>query len=516
MDGHSCSEMMQVSIEWIEEPDAVRMDVDAFIVLVSPQGVQHGSMRQAWNSLLLPLMERHLFQGAPFQTYAVPLQGRGESRTVIFVGVGERPLTSEELRVAAAQAAKAALKMRVRSLAWELNAPLVALTSEQDAAAAAQALTEGVILGAYRQRQYKQNAASYEGIEKLLLFRKGSVPSAEKADWEQGIRRGLAYAESVCLARDLTNLPGNMLVPDDLSKAAVSVAAKHGFESSVLDERQLEELGMGGLLAVGQGSAHPPRLVVIRYQGREQWEDVIGLVGKGITFDTGGISLKRRAGMEEMISDMAGAAAVLGVMNALGRLKPAVNVVMVIPTAENMPGGSAFKPGDVIRTYSGRTIEVLNTDAEGRVVLADGMTYAREQGATRLIDVATLTGAVLTAFGDVATGAVTNDDAMLEEFVLASKRSGEKVWPLPAYKEFWDMLKSDVADVKNSTGSRGAAITAGLFVGTFAEGLPWIHLDIAGTAFLAKERGVNPKGATGVMVRTITEWILAQEAEKYS
>lgn len=514
MDGYSCSETMQVSIEWIGETDAARVDVDAFIVLVSPQGAQDGSMRQAWNSLLLPLMERHLFQGAPFQTYAVPLQGRGESRTVIFVGAGERPLTSEELRVAAAQAAKAALKMRVKTLAWELSAPLVAFTAEQNAAAAAQALTEGMILGAYRQRQYKQNASAYTGIEQLLFLRQGSVSAAEKAEWEQGIRRGLAYAESTCLARDLTNLPGNMLVPEGLAEAALNVAAKHGFESAVLDERQLADLGMGGLLAVGQGSVHPPRLIMIRYQGRDKWDDVIGLVGKGITFDTGGISLKRRAGMEEMISDMGGAAAVLGVMNALGTLRPAVNVVMVIPAAENMPGGGAFKPGDVIRSYSGRTIEVLNTDAEGRVVLADGMAYARELGASKLIDVATLTGAVLTALGDVATGAVANDDTMLEEFILASKRAGEKVWPLPAYKEFWDMLKSDVADIKNSTGSRGAAITAGLFVGTFAEGLPWIHLDIAGTAFLAKERGVNPKGATGAMVRSITEWILAQEAKE--
>lgn len=182
----------------------------------------------------------------------------------------------------------------------------------------------------------------------------------------------MAYAESTCLARDLTNLPGNMLVPEGLAEAALNVAAKHGFESAVLDERQLAELGMGGLLAVGQGSVHPPRLIMIRYQGRDKWDDVIGLVGKGITFDAGGISLKRRAGMEEMISDMGGAAAVLGVMNALGTLRPAVNVVMVIPAAENMPGGGAFKPGDVIRSYSGRTIEVLNTDAEGRVVLADG------------------------------------------------------------------------------------------------------------------------------------------------
>ncbi|MDR0268826.1 leucyl aminopeptidase [Paenibacillus sp.] len=511
MNGHSCSEYMQVSIEWNKEMRVAEYDVDAFIVLVSPQGIQGGSMRQVWNSMLLPLMESHLFQAEPFQTYAVPLQGRGEYRTVIFVGAGERPLTSEELRVAAAQAARMAMKMRAKKLAWELSSPLLAFSVEQDASLAAQALTEGLILGAYRPKQYKKHSSSFQGIEQLIFLREGQAAAAEVPEWEKGIGRGRAYAESTCLARDLTNLPGNFLVPEDLAGAALKVAEKHGFEASVLGEKELKELGMGGLIAVGQGSVHPPRLIVIKYQGKTEWGDVIGLVGKGITFDTGGISLKRRVGMEEMISDMGGAATVLGVMNALGALRPAVNVVMVIPTAENMPAGNAFKPGDIIRSFSGRTIEILNTDAEGRVVLADGMTYARQQGAVKLIDVATLTGAVLSALGDVATGAVTNDDVMLEEFILASKRSGEKVWPLPAYKEFWDMLKSDVADIKNSTGSRGGTITAGLFIGTFTEGLPWIHLDIAGTAFLNKERGVNPKGATGVMVRTITEWILAQE-----
>ncbi|MWV44203.1 leucyl aminopeptidase [Paenibacillus sp. HJL G12] len=512
MKGHSDSGSIQVSIDWKENLDAAQYDVDAFIVLVSPQGIQDGSMRQVWTSLLLPLMESHLFQAAPFQTYAVPLPGRGEYRTVIFVGAGERPLTSEELRIASAQAARMALKMRAKKLAWELSSPLVTFTAEQHARIAAQAMTEGMILGSYRHKQYKKSNSEYKGLEQLTFLRKGKVSGVEMADWEEGIARGRAFAESTCIARDLTNLPGNFLVPEDLARAAVEVAEKHGLESTVLDEKQLAAMGMGGLIAVGQGSVHPPRLIMIKYQGKDDWEDVIGLIGKGITFDTGGISLKRRVGMEEMISDMGGAAAVLGVMNALGRLRPAVNVVMVIPAAENMPAGNAFKPGDIIQSYSGRTIEVLNTDAEGRVVLADGMAYAREQGAAKLIDVATLTGAVLSALGDVATGVVTNDDTMLEEFILASKRTGEKVWPLPAYKEFWDMLKSDVADLSNSTGSRGAAITAGLFIGTFAEGLPWIHLDIAGTAFLNKERGVNPKGATGVMVRTLTEWILAQEA----
>ncbi len=236
----------------------------------------------------------------------------------------------------------------------------------------------------------------------------------------------------------------------------------------------------------------------------------MGLVGKGITFDTGGISLKRAPGMEELISDMGGAAAVLGVMEALGRLRPRINVVMVIPSAENMPSANAFKPGDIITSMSGRTIEVLNTDAEGRLVLGDALTYAREWGAKRIIDVATLTGAVLSTLGDIATGAVTNNEEFMERFLAASNVSGEKIWQLPAYPEFREMLKSEVADIRNAAGRFGGATTAGLFVGEFAEGLPWIHLDIAGTAFLSKERGVNPRGATGVMVRSMVQWLLSE------
>lgn len=276
----------------------------------------------------------------------------------------------------------------------------------------------------------------------------------------------------------------------------------------MLDEREIELKGMGGLQAVGKGSVNPPRMIAIRYQGTNQWENVVGIVGKGITFDTGGISLKRAPGMEDMISDMGGAAAVLGVMEALGRLRPRINVVMLIPSAENMPAGNAFKPGDIITSLSGRTIEVLNTDAEGRVVLGDAITYAREWGAERIIDVATLTGAVLSILGDVATGAVTNDEGFLTELLEASRLSGEQIWALPVYPEFREMLKSEVADIRNAAGRYGGATTAGLFIGEFAEGLPWIHLDIAGTAFLSKERGVNPKGATGVMVRTLLEYLL--------
>jgi leucyl aminopeptidase len=429
---------------------------------------------------------------------------------VILAGKGDSTLDGESLRLWAAQIARTALRLKAQRLVLQLPNNFPELTSGLSEAEAAQALSEGFVLGVYRGKHYKQEQPVYTGIDTLIIRMEQQASEDQAESWRQGIERGQAFGEATNLARDLTNVPGNMQVPSDLAVAAIAIAERYGLPAEVLDEQELENKGMGGLLAVGKGSIHPPRMIIIRYQGTNHWENAIGLVGKGITFDTGGISLKRAPGMENMISDMGGAAALLGVMEALGRLRPRINVVMAVPSAENMPAGNAFKPGDVITSYSGRTIEIINTDAEGRIVLADALTYVREWGAKRIVDVATLTGAVQSVLGDIATGAVTNDEALMEEILQASTRSGEKIWQLPAYSEFRETLKSEVADIRGNGGRFGGATTAGLFVGTFAEGLPWVHLDIAGTAFLSKERGVNPKGATGVMVRTLLEWLLSQ------
>ena len=270
---------------------------------------------------------------------------------------------------------------------------------------------------------------------------------------------------------------------------------------------------MGGLTAVGAGSVNPPRMITLRYTGDPDNADVLGLVGKGVTFDTGGISMKKPDGMEEMISDMGGAATLLGALHVVGQLKPKVNLVVVIPAAENMTSGTAYRPGDIVTMLSGHSVEVLNTDAEGRIILAEGMTYAKAQGANRLIDVATLTGAILISFADIATGAVTNDDEFLKPFLQAASAAGEKVWQLPNYPEYRAMLKSDVADIKNATSSDrwAGAITAGLFIGYFAEETPWIHLDTGGTAWLWSAKGIEPKGATGVMVRTLAAYLCGEQ-----
>ncbi|WNS40905.1 leucyl aminopeptidase [Paenibacillus sp. MMS20-IR301] len=500
-----------MNIEWGSGTDPALLEGDALCFIISEAQIQGEGIPAEWAGRLSRLSGAGLFSGKPGQIYILPVLDRPELPVIILAGSGDGRLGMQELRLLMAQTVRAAARLKAALLIVAVPDELhrqSALTAES----AGQAIAEGLVLGAYRRRHYKLEQPAYSGPGRVRLHMQRQSEALEDASWKLGIARGLALGEATNLARELTNLPGNMLTPSGLAAAAVAVAERHGLPAEVLDEQELALKGMGGLLAVGQGSNHPPRMIAIRYQGGSEWKDVVGLVGKGITFDTGGISLKRAPGMEDMISDMGGAAAVLGVIEALGRLRPPVNVIMLIPAAENMPAANAFKPGDIITSLSGRTIEVLNTDAEGRIVLGDAITYAREWGAERIIDVATLTGAVVSILGDIATGAVTNNRAFLEEILEAAGCAGEQIWELPAYPEFRELLKSDVADLRNAAGRYGGATTAGLFIGEFAEGLPWVHLDIAGTAFLPKERGVNPKGATGVMVRTLLEYLLRSAA----
>ncbi|MDO7907415.1 leucyl aminopeptidase [Paenibacillus sp. JX-17] len=499
-----------MKIHWQAGSGQPDQRAEAVVLLVSPDDLDKGGIHPSADAALAALRERHLFDGSLLKTYVLPVLENGSRQTLILIGRGDQPLTGEELRLAGIKAAKEVLRIQASIVAFRVPSTVMNYTVEQGNRAAAQALTEGILLGLYRRSTYKQNAASVIEPDELFYYPSGITDEQTVQEWEKGIELGIAFGEATRYARDLINIPGNLLVPQTLADQAVQLAEKYGFESHVLNEEEITEKGMGALTAVGQGSIHPPRMIVIKYQGREAWEDVIGLIGKGITFDTGGISIKPALNMENMISDMGGAAAVLGVMDALGRLRPAINVVMVIPSAENMPAHNAFKPGDVITSMSGRTIEITNTDAEGRLVLADGITYAKALGAERLVDVATLTGAVLVLLGDVASGILTNDETFSQGMISASKRTGEKLWPLPVYEEFRDMLKSDHADLKNNAGRYGASSTGGLFIEAFTDGTPWVHLDIAGTAYLTKERGVNPKGGTGVMVRTLVEWLLSE------
>ncbi|UHA76126.1 leucyl aminopeptidase [Paenibacillus sp. 481] len=502
--------MILTNVNWMNETnisvlagDAVQAEADAVVVIATKKQWEQGTHVVPGAKLVQQAVQCGLFDGIKTQSFPT---GSDKAPVLIAVGHSNDVLTIADIRIMMVQAAKEALKARAKRVAIVVPQQSDSMKFTGSLAEAGHAIIEGFLLGAYQRVTYKRDAKPPHGFEQLTVY--GADDALEQV--EQGATRGKAYALGTTLARDLTNLPGNVLYPSKMAEVAQDLAHTFGFEVHILDEHQAEAKGMGGLIGVGKGSVNPPRMIVLKYQGKEEWNDVYGLVGKGITFDTGGISIKPSANMEQMICDMGGAGTMLGAMVTIGHLRPKANVLCVIASAENMPAGNALKPGDVITSYSGRTIEVINTDAEGRLVLADAMTYAKELGATKLIDAATLTGAVTVALGDFTTGVVTNDEALMQQLTTASKRTGEYVWQLPSHQEYWDLLKSEVADVRNSCGRAGGTITAGLFVGTFADGLPWVHLDIAATAFLNKARGVDPKGGTGAMVRTIAEMITSE------
>lgn len=379
------------------------------------------------------------------------------------------------------------------------------------------AAAEGLLLGAYRPLSYRSQAD--DGAGRFPIRRIRFCVAAKDGDMSSLVRAAEAAertADATVFARDLTNTPADRLGPSELAQQALDLAGEYGFECEVLDERELRARGMNGVCAVGAGSVRPPRLIALKYRGASRAMSgtsdatkAIGLVGKGVVFDSGGLCIKSCEGMEEMIGDMGGAAAVLAVFRAIGRWKPPIDAVAVVPAVENMPSGAAFRPGDVIRTYSGKTVEVANTDAEGRIILADAVSYARELGAGRLIEVSTLTGSALASFGGVATPVMSNDAAFLGQFLEAARLSGERMWPMPVFDEYLDWIKSDVADVRNlgNPSKWAGAITAALFVGMFAESTPWIHLDIGGTFWLRKRRGTEPARATGAAVRTILYYL---------
>jgi leucyl aminopeptidase len=322
----------------------------------------------------------------------------------------------------------------------------------------------------------------------------------------EGAARGRLLGECSNLARELANEPGNTLTPREFARRAAAVASDAGVSVEILDEQQITKLGMGLLLGVSRGSDEPPRVIVFRYDPPgAPAAPVLGLVGKGVTFDTGGISIKPADGMERMKDDMAGGAAVACAMRAIGLLRAPIRVIGVVPATENMPGGRAIKPGDVLKSASGKTVEVINTDAEGRLILGDALWYARQLGATHLVDVATLTGAVVVALGKSTSGLFGTPAEFVEQVRRVADRVGDRSWPMPLFEEYRDQLKSDIADFTNTGGRPAGAITAALFISEFTGGLPWVHMDIAGTAWAEEAKPYQPKGASGVAVRTLAE-----------
>jgi leucyl aminopeptidase len=348
-----------------------------------------------------------------------------------------------------------------------------------------------------------------EDSKKPQLERMDILATDAVKELREGHRVGAAIGAGHTFARGIQVLPGNICTPSYLANTARELAQRHGFEVTILDEAAIVREKMGALLSVAQGSAEEPRFIALEYKG-EGGAPVV-LIGKGVTFDTGGISIKPAQNMEDMKYDMSGAAAVLGTFEALGRLKPKVHVVGLIPSTENMPSGTAVKPGDVITSHLGKTIEVINTDAEGRLILCDALSYARRYQPAAVIDIATLTGAIVVALGHTAAGVMGSDEKLVEEVRAAGERAGERTWPLPLWEDYRDLMKSDIADVKNAGGRPAGSISAGWFLREFVDGFPWAHLDIAGTAYSDRDDPARVKGPTGMGVRLFTEFVLARE-----
>jgi leucyl aminopeptidase len=430
--------------------------------------------------------------------------GAGAAARVLLVGTGEAngSGTPGAIRRAAAVAAKRARTIGVPKAALFVTPEARGQTSVR---AAAQAAAEGLPYGAWQYTDLKRPSEDRKApLTEFVLIAEGG----DAAEAEAGHAVGAAIAAGQAVTRGVQMLPGNLLTPTVLGERAREIAKRHGHEVTVLDRAEIEREGLHALLAVAQGSAEEPRFIALEYKGAAGAPIV--LVGKGVTFDTGGISIKPAPNMEDMKFDMSGAAAVLGTFEMLGRLKPKVHVVGLIPSAENMPSGTAFKPGDVVGSHLGKTIEIINTDAEGRLLLVDALSYARRYEPACVIDAATLTGAVVIALGNSAIGIMGTDDALIEELRAAGERAGERAWPLPLWDEYRDLIKSDIADVKNSGGRAAGTITAGWFLREFVEGFPWAHLDIAGTAYSDRDDATRVKGPTGAGVRLFSEFVLGR------
>jgi leucyl aminopeptidase len=461
---------------------------------------------EALGGVISELIRQGDVKGKRDELMLVHTFGKLPAPRVLLSGLGKREEYSlEALRSLAAVRVRYLRKLGVEHAATAAPGGSIPFSAEQ----AGQAIAEGALLGLYRFDVHKsvRDAANWQGSLTILTEHESQEGT------RRGIERGRILAQAANFARDLANEPSNYMTPTDLASRALQAADEVGLECQVLDREDMVELGMGALLGVAKGSHEEPKFIVLTYKGDPGTDRGIGLVGKGITFDSGGISIKPAEGMQEMKGDMAGGAAVIAALKGIGLLKPPINVTAIVPTTENMPGGSAIKPGDVLVAMNGKTIEVINTDAEGRLVLADGLSYARKLELSPLIDVATLTGAVSVALGDVAVGVMSNDDALVAELISAGKDAGEKLWQLPLFQEYREQIDSDVADIKNTGGRKAGSLTAAWFLREFVDDTPWAHLDMAGVDMYDRERGWIVKGASGIPVRTLINFVLARAAQ---
>ncbi len=449
------------------------------------------------------LMKSEEFKGETGETAYLVFESKGKVKAnrLLLVGVGEKSdYSATDVSSLSGAAARNLKKRNVKSFA-------LLPRCDGDAVEVATNAVQGVITSHFELDKYRTKDKNTKAISNFVLC----IEGAKSSDLKEGLSRGQAIGDGMNFARDLANEPPNILTPTEMANRAKKMAKETGLKCEILDEAKMEKLGMGSLLSVSKGSAEPAQLIVLKYEPKKSTGkkgDLLALVGKGITFDTGGISIKPAAGMEAMKYDMSGGASVLGTMMAIGNIQPSVPVIGIVAAVENMPGGKATRPSDVVTAMNGKTVEILNTDAEGRLVLADAVAYAEKQGATRIVDMATLTGAVIIALGDLNTGIMGNDQEFVDEIIECGKAAGENFWQLPVGKDYSKGIKSDIADIKNIGPSRKAGTIMGaVFIQEFIDKAKWAHLDIAGTAWSDEATPHQSKGPTGVAVRTLIKLV---------
>ncbi len=498
------------------EPKYGRADTVATeaLVLMHCEGEslsQHegAALDSALGGALRDLLQTKEFEGKSHEVLLFHTQGKIPAKRLILVGLGKRTnLALDHIRQAMGYAVKRV--RQAKSSSFTVVFPSVA-PSGVDEIELAQAIVEGAILGNYQFSVYRSEGQTGKGVVGVTILgaSKGQLPQLS-----EGIRRGVATAEATVFVRDLCNHPSNIMTPTKIANEAKVVAKEVGVSLKILEQKDMEKLGMGALLGVARGSHEPPKFIILQYGGaKEKGERPVVLVGKTITFDTGGISLKPAENMEQMKADMTGGAEVLAAMRAAARLKLPLNLISILPVAENMPGGRAMRPGDVVKTLSGKTVEVQNTDAEGRLILSDGLAYATRYKPAVLIDIATLTGACVVALGQFAIGMFGTDANLKESIREAGIRAGERVWEMPLWDEYFEQLRSDVADMRNIGGRGGGMITAALFLSKFVGDCPWVHLDIASTDWSERERAYIPKGPTGIGTRLLIQFLIDRALE---
>ncbi len=480
--------------------------VNLFSGVTAPGGAT-GAVDAALDGVISRLIAEGEIKGKLGDVTLLHTMGRIAPERVAVVGLGQR--ADFDLDAARRVSGEVLRFLRGRGIGRAATVTHGAGIGGLSPKAAGRAVAEGSLLGLYRFDRYHSNGNGDgdggnggEFAELTIVERDESRAQAIR----DGAAEGRAMAESAMIARDLVNEPANAMTPTAMAEAARQVAEECGLGFEALDNADMKAMGMGAFLGVAQGSVEPAKLIILTYQGDPDHPgNNLGLIGKGITFDTGGISIKPAAGMEAMKGDMAGGASVIAAMRVIGRLGPRINVTGMVAATENMPGGSAQRPGDVVRAMNGKTIEIINTDAEGRLVLADALCLARERGITRLVDVATLTGAMVTTLGKACTGVMGNDADLIAGVIDAGKQTGEKFWELPMFDEYKELIRSDVADMKNSGGRQAGSISAAFLLKEFVDGAAWAHLDIAGTATAEKASGYLVKGATGAPARTLAQ-----------